>query len=285
MSAIDVTPAPTPREMGQQLRSVREASGLTVERVASELRMQKSLIHALEAGDWDRLGAMVFVRGHLRSYTRLLKIELNGLDDITRAAPAPVTPMVRASRGRQVFGRLGTQLVYVVITVLIGVPVWMAAQRHLATPDKPLALALDVPDVTPPAPPSIVDEAGADAPEAADTAVVAVPDPTPPRPLTPTVASLLPSAAPPAAEISLHFTQDSWVELYAPNGHAIEQHLIAAGEVRTFQRGQLGRVVIGNADGVSFKIGGKVQDLDPWRRANVARFAVSSDGSLGPARD
>jgi len=230
------------------------------------------------------------VRGHLRSYARLVGIELAELDSIA-AAPVAVTPMVRTGRGQQIFGRLGTRLVYVVITALIGVPVWIAAQRHLAVPDKTLAVALDIPEVQPVLPTPLPEEqdplpasAGqiADAPEPAPPAITAAPPP-----LT-AMASLLPSPLPepaPSADIVLNVDQDSWVELYAPGGGSLEQNLIAAGEVRRFAHGQLGRVVIGNADGVTLRIGGEIQDLSGVRRANVARFAVSSDGSIRPVSD
>jgi len=288
--------AATARQMGQQLRLAREAAGLEVDTVAAQLRMQKGMIGALEQGDWSRLGALVFVRGHLRSYARLLGIELDALDEIAAPAPVAITPMARSGRGQQMFERLGTRLVYVVITALIGVPVWIAAQRHLAVPDKTLAVALDIPEVQPVLPVPLPEEQAplpASAGQIADAPAPPAPVPAPPvitaapPPLT-AMASLLPTPLPeptPSADIILNLNQDSWIELYAPDGGSLEQNLIAAGEVRHFAHGQLGRVVIGNADGVSLRIGGEVQDLSGVRRANVARFAVSSDGSIRPVSD
>jgi len=284
MTATDSTAGTPARQMGQQLREAREAAALGVEAVAARLRMQKGLIRALEAGDWSRLGAPVFVRGHLRSYARLLGIELPLLDEIATVPPAPVVPMVRSGRGQQLFGRLGTRLVYAVITVLVGVPVWMAANRHLAAPDQARSVALDIPEVHP-APPAAGGDEGVPVPAAATGA--SAPPVAEARPVT-TMASLIPSPSVPdavPAEITLHFSQDSWVELYAPGGRSLEQNLLKAGEVRRFARGQLGRVVIGNADGATLRIGGEVQDLSSVRRANVARFAVSSAGVIGPVPD
>jgi len=274
MTGTDSTAA-TAQQMGQHLRHVREDAGLAVDTVAQRLRMPKHLVRSLEEGDWSRLGAPVFVRGHLRSYARLLQIELAGLDEITESPPMPVTPMVRSGRGQQIFGRLGTRLVYAVITVLIGVPIWIAAQRHLATPlPTPLAVTLDVPEIQPPLPTPLPDE-----PPSSDASASTLAAPPAAPPLT-AMASLLPSAmpvpvAPPASEITLHMNQDSWVELYAPDGSSLEQRLLPAGEVRGFA----------NAEGVTLRIGGEIQDLTGVRRANVARFAVSSDGSIRPVAD
>jgi len=290
MSLTDATEGTAAQQMGQHLRRVREHNRLTADVVAARLRMPKSLVLSLEQGDWSRLGAPVFVRGHLRSYAHLLGVELDGLDEIT-ALPTPVAPMIRIGRGQKIFGRLGTQIVYVVITALIALPIWMAARHHLSAPGPAMADALDLPGVDP----------GVDTPqplpqplpeheEDFDGELAAIPAPaSPPRPLT-TVASLLPpspqpSASASASDITLHLNQDSWVKLYAPNGRTLEQSLLKAGETRRFRPGQLGRVVIGNAAGVTMKIGDKIQDLTAWQRANVARFAVSSDGVLGPITD
>jgi len=235
MVMTDSTAGTPAQQMGQQLRQAREAGGLGVDVVAARLRMQKGLIRALEAGDWSRLGAPVFVRGHLRSYARLLKVELDGLDDVGTVPPVPVVPMVRAKRGQQWFGHLGTRLVYVVITVLVGVPVWMAAHRHLAAPDQARAVALDFPEVQP-----VISISNQNVPSAAPTeasAVSALPA-AGTRPVT-AVASLIPSSVSDTAqaEIILQFAQDSWVELYAPGGRSLEQDLLKAGEVRPMPRG------------------------------------------------
>jgi cytoskeleton protein RodZ len=54
------------------LREAREALGLNVDEVAHELHLSREVVLALEAGDYEMLGAPVFIRGHLRSYARLV---------------------------------------------------------------------------------------------------------------------------------------------------------------------------------------------------------------------
>jgi cytoskeleton protein RodZ len=44
-------------------------------------------------------------------------------------------------------------------------------------------------------------------------------------------------------------------------------------------------VVLGNASAVEVQQAGSTVDIAPYRRANVARFTVSSDGSLAPVAD
>jgi len=291
MTEIDSTAGTPAQQMGQHLRQIRENAGLSVDAVALKLRKPKNLIHSLEAGNWQ-LDAPIFVRGHVRSYASLLGVELTGLDRIIGDKPAPVTPMVSVGRGQQLVAWLGARTVYVVITVLLGVPVWIAAQRHLSAPDTPpQAVTLVLPEVQPSSLPTPLPEQ--DLPQAFGVSIAntpASPTETAPAPPLTAMASLLPPAtlpepASPASDIVLSVNQDSWVELYAPGGGSLEQKLINAGEVRRFAHGQLGRVVIGNVDGVTLRIGGEVRDLSGVRRANVARFAVSSDGSIRPVSD
>ena len=57
------------------------------------------------------------------------------------------------------------------------------------------------------------------------------------------------------------------------------------GEERSYRNGQVGRVVLGNASAVEVQQAGSTVDIAPYKRANVARFTVSSDGSLAPVAD
>ena len=59
-------------EAKTSLREARETLGISVDEVAHELRLSREVILSLDEGDYDKLGAPVFVRGHLRSYARLL---------------------------------------------------------------------------------------------------------------------------------------------------------------------------------------------------------------------
>ncbi|TDJ42247.1 MAG: helix-turn-helix domain-containing protein, partial [Gammaproteobacteria bacterium] len=56
------------------LRNAREALGITIDEVAHELHLSREVVLSLEAGDYETLGPPVFVRGHLRSYARLVEL-------------------------------------------------------------------------------------------------------------------------------------------------------------------------------------------------------------------
>lgn len=251
---------------GQRLRTAREAAGLSIQDVAGRLKMPARVVESLEAEDWERLGAAVFVRGQLRSYARLLGLPGEAVEEAAGVAPVrPVElrPRTYVPRMRIVAEQSARRLIYVVITAAIALPVWLATQPHLGSQD-PVSATLDVP---------VPAEGEAGAPVQRS-----------PRPL---VASMAPvaqrQAAPPAPALELRLGGDSWVELSAPDGSIIEQALLRDGTVRSFARGEVGSVVLGNAGAVEVRRNGVGQDLSPYLRANVARFTVSSDGSLAPA--
>jgi cytoskeleton protein RodZ len=269
---------------GARLRQAREAAGLTLEAVGQQLRMPVLIVKSLETEQWDRLGAPVFVRGQLKSYARLLKIDLG--DVLDQASIGPVVPPQLVShthtpRARRIAESLGRRALYVGITAVLAVPVWFATRGHFdSASTSPNTASLDVI-------PAAVPVAGAVVP-AAQLAPVAVPVPAPATPSAPYLASLTPvprptAAAPaPAGALSLQFKGDSWVDIAAPDGTTVEKALIKSGETRTFSPGQVARMVLGNASAVEVQQGGTIVDLSPYQRANVARFTVSSDGSVAP---
>jgi len=56
---------------GARLRAARERKGLSLVEAADALRLDQSLVEALERDDFAALGAPVFGKGHLRKYAVL----------------------------------------------------------------------------------------------------------------------------------------------------------------------------------------------------------------------
>ncbi len=260
---------------GERLRKAREAAGLDVAEVARRLKMPVRVVQSLENQDWDGLDAPVFVRGQLRSYARLLGLRID--EALPSASPSlPIEPAKLEPRAytpplRRAADRLMGRMVYIVITALIAVPVWMATRSHLDSRIQ-LDTALELP-----ADPAATAERPAPEPGVDDG----------PRPLVASMAALPQrerAATRPAdaAALSLRFSEDSWVEIFDLQGDVLERGLLKAGDRRDFARGEVGRVVIGNVEAVEVRGNGSVQDLSEFQRANVARFTVSSDGSIAP---
>ncbi|MDH5821456.1 DUF4115 domain-containing protein [Luteimonas sp. RD2P54] len=264
---------------GDRLRQARADAGLSVVEVAARMRVPVRVVESLEAEDWSRLGAPVFVRGQLRSYARALGLPADALAGVPASAPIEppqLAPRTFVSPLQRFAEQAARRLVYVVITAAIAVPVWMVTRQHVEVA-QPESASLD-----------IVPGAESDL-----TAAPAAAEQARQRHQRPFVASMTPiqnrkpAPQPPVGEpaLSLRFSGDSWIEIQAADGSSVEQALVKAGERRSYAPGEVGRILLGNADAVEVRQYGRVQDMAPYQRANVARFTVSSDGSLAPASE
>jgi len=270
---------------GTRLRQAREAAGLTLDDVGQRLRMPVQVVRSLEEEQWQKLGAPVFVRGQLRSYARLLNVDVSEL--LEQAQVGPVVPPTLVShthtpRARRIAENLGRRVLYVGITAVLAVPVWFATRGHFdAGTPSPNTASLDVIPATVPVTPAAE---GTQPVASTETSVASTAKPA----ATPYVASLAPVPRPASAPagvgttLDMQFNGDSWVDIGGPDGSTVEKALIRSGESRSFTPGQVTRVTLGNASAVQVQQNGAIVDLAPYQRANVARFQVSSEGSVVP---
>ncbi|MFC7521756.1 helix-turn-helix domain-containing protein [Xanthomonas populi] len=283
----DSLPNPFEQEKGcgQHLREARQAAALSVDDVAGKLRMPAHVVRSLEQEQWQRLGAPVFVRGQLRSYARLLHVDLEPL--LLQATIAPVEPVTLVShahtpRARRILESTARKALYVVITGVFAVPVWYATRSHLDG-KAPSTVSLDsVPEAAKTGTSTAGATQSANAPREQHAPYIASMTPVPRA--TPDIETPAAAAAS-GGSLSLSFSGDSWVQILAPDGSAVEKALVRAGELRSYSPGQVGRIVLGNASAVEVQQGGGIVDVKPFQRANVARFAVSSDGAVVPASE
>jgi cytoskeleton protein RodZ len=298
--------------LGIRLRQAREAAGMSVESVAKQLKLPLAIVRAMELEDWARLGAPIYVRSYLGSYLRLVGLPAELVEQVATGSDAPaLVAMGSASRVQHAVSRSMRNLGYLAMTALLVVPVFLVARNYQAGA-KPELLTLET---TPPAltasaaasasvpqPPSGPHQAPASptvessavvsglpasdavaSPAAADLAVApAVPsvEEAGSGP-SPVMASMAPFAQP--SEVAqgplvLRFAAESWVDIVDPQGGRIERGLVEAGAERRYAAGQVARITLGRADAVDVSFAGKAVDLAPFRAANVARFAVSSEG-------
>ena len=61
--------------VAEQLHRGREARGLTVNQVADITKMRTDHVRALESGDFDAFTAPVYIRGFVRTYAALLRLD------------------------------------------------------------------------------------------------------------------------------------------------------------------------------------------------------------------
>lgn len=301
----EVESAEVEESIGSRLRQAREGRGMSIEELAARLRVPLQLVRDVERDCFERLGADVYVRGHLRATCRELSLSEQLAACYRGVAEQPtLQPMLKASLLDRLLEHSTRSLVYIVLTASIGIPVvWFALRspQNVGTVPAQLARLDPVPVARPDAP---VARDG-DAIATADLATPVVPamaqgGDTQGAPVvaslsgfldTPSAAAAVPEPAPPVVSepvvgaLTLSFRSESWVEVRDADNRPLDEVLARSGDERSYPLGPGMRVVLGNASGVSARIGERALDLKPFQRANVARFAVSSQGEVRPDRD
>ncbi|WP_031371651.1 MULTISPECIES: RodZ domain-containing protein [Lysobacter] len=260
---------------GARLKQAREAAGLSIEDVAARLKMPSRVVLSLENDDTGSAGAPVFVRGQLRSYARLVGIDLEDQlsgTPLASTAPSELISHTHTPRYRRVFEQTTRRAIYIVMTAAIAVPVILATRPHLSNSGNVQSLEM---------PANLAGAEHAVAQVAARSATAAA---TPPQ-RTPLVASMAPALSHIQASktLTLNFTGESWMQVRGTGGQVLDEGTVQAGQTRSYNLGEVGYVKLGNASGVEVRKTGESVDLAPFSRGSVARFTLSSDGSLAPA--
>ncbi|GIX38990.1 MAG: hypothetical protein KatS3mg128_0039 [Silanimonas sp.] len=293
------------QDIGGRLRSARLRQGLEIDALARELKYTRAILQAIEAGDWPRLGAPVFARNLVGRYAARLGVPVD-LDAVAQHLHAPVlrsqVPVSRFGRFAEFSARhaayaggslLVLSMVYGALSLVPSGPVQVRSLDPAL--DQPLAQAIlaapeaEAPAGEPAQPPTdakaapapeeavahVAAAAGvAAAPAASETEAAAGPVATP----RPVAASFTGGVLP--RQLEMRFSGESWIEVMRRDGSVIERVLARAGEVRRYPSTEVGRVTVGNVDATEVIVDGSRVNLDGVRAANVARFALSSDGSI-----
>ncbi|MDO6564870.1 DUF4115 domain-containing protein [Amphritea sp. 1_MG-2023] len=110
----------------------REQQGLTKSEVARELKLSEKYIDSLECGAFDELPSMVFARGYVQSYSKLLKLDVNRylalFDNLYGRASSGSAPQFRTTPGVQSTAKLGDPVIkwsaWIFILAIVAVTIW-----------------------------------------------------------------------------------------------------------------------------------------------------------------
>ncbi len=294
--------APPTVNVGQSLRTAREARGLALPDVAQTLKLGVRQIEALENGDWQGLPGQTFIRGFVRNYARLLQVDaaplMAQLDLILEkpanslAAPEgrlgsmPQTGGAISRRDRAVV-LIGVGLVAFASLVYFLLPNDLSALREstqslldsFARKEEPAVVAPAAPEPEPVFPPGSTPQQ------------IMNPQIEPPVPAVPPIeAPASGQAQPPAgvssvvveqktpvagsAQLRFVFDKDSWVEVRDRDDKVVFSQRTAGGAERSVSgQGPLS-LVIGYAPGVKLYWRGELIDLVPHTRGDVARLVL-----------
>lgn len=266
----------------------REALGLSLDDVASQLKFSARQIEALEAGDFDRLPGGAFARGMMRSYARLLKLEpAEIIDQLSAAGAKPQTALEEAVSLRTPIpfseGGKHVNLVYMLLSVVIlSVVAFFAIQWYQeSSGTRKLAFVRPVSVVAPESSTPTQARAPSMAPEAATFASAGA---SPPAETTPAieekrvaqpVASVAPAMSTGKGRITLRFEGQSWVEVKGAKGAVLISQLNPGGTEKVVEGDPPFELTIGNAMKVHLLYNDRPVDLKPHVNVDVARLTLN----------
>ncbi len=279
--------------VGETLSRARCAVGLSVDDVAQQLKFKPRQIEALESERFAELPGGVFVRGMVRSYARLLKLDPEPLARRVSGV-APATPSIddavsfrkpipfsdSARRAYLGYGLLSIAVLGVVAALVVEWP-----REGLSGAGLTFVPAARAPENTPlPVPSQPVAQKPQSVAEPVGVPLASV---APQMSAAPTLAAPQTAAAEPAARtapsiadperdrrITLRFEKTSWVEVRDAEGRVLLSSMNAGGTSRVVEGIAPLHLVIGNAQHVRLSHGDRPVDLVPYTRLDVARLTL-----------
>jgi cytoskeleton protein RodZ len=259
----------TPLSVGTVLREARERMGLSVSDVVNRLKFAPRQIKALEQDDFGQLPEAAFVRGFVRSYARLLKIDeaplLAALPDAHAHDAAATQQQAVEVPFPGVYSVRKSNIVWLVAALLValvlGVFTWWHARKPAAAPARRVATVVQ-PVALPPVSAVMAAPVISAASAAAATADVAA------RPKV----KFHTSAG--AGLIRMTFDEDSWVEVKDHDGKLLMSQVNPAGSEQSIDGAPPFTLTIGHAGGVKLYYKGKPVDLAPSTNVDVAHVTL-----------
>ncbi len=299
----DATSTPVQGNVGDTLRTARTALDLTVEQLATELRIEARQLAALEDNRFEQIGVPVFVKGYLRQYGQRLGLAYGDLLALYYKQVAPADIEIRPSRtiklrdDRQIRSWIVSAVV--LLAILTGLAVWWfnggrfditsirgagasigpaesspAAAPVRNEPSPPIATPTPAPiPITPPVPSPVAVEV----PVAADNSTEAADEPTVAPDEGGTPAEQADASA--GVALDLTFEDESWAEIVDGRGERLFYGLAAAGRHAVVHGDPPFSIVLGNADVVRMLVDGNEYRVPTeGRQGKLARFSVDIAG-------
>jgi cytoskeleton protein RodZ len=282
--------------IGAELAQAREERGLSISDVAQQLKFAPRQLEALEQDRYEQLPGGTFVRGMVRSYARLLKLEPEPLLERISgrfAAPDAGTLAARYSQPvpfsdnarRSTFVYLGLSLGVLVLAAGIGYS-WYRDHNQsarLAAAKRAAQVVAKAPAQAPRAQPKVVEVAAAAEP----VAPKAPPQVKIESPAKVTQARAMDVAPPPKQEkvvaapltgasnrVVIRCNEEAWIEVKDANDRMLVSSLNPKGAERVVRaRGPL-TLVIGNPAQVRVMHNDRSIDLAPHTKSGIARFTL-----------
>jgi len=264
---------------GEYLKKAREKKRLSLEKIASQTRIQEAHLRALESEDFANLPAKVFAKGFVRSYAKALGLdEEETLQRFLETSGSfyeqiqPELPHVQVKLEVAHQSIVSWKLVVIVVAVIAIGALWSWLPQQQEIP-----IALSEPEATspqepiPPAfppeeselPVTPVDSVSTQPSPPAPVPTAPMPKPTPPstvKPVPPT--SPIPLIEETTADgshiLEIEATQLTWVVVQSDQQTPSEA-LLQPGQRTTWKANKQFLLTLGNAAGVVVRLNGESQ--------------------------
>lgn len=295
---------------GAALRAARQATQLSVGDVANRLRMGVKQVEALENDNYDALPKGTFLRGFVRNYAKIVRLDADQLLALLESSnedarpyrgPSIVVPTQNievAVPGGQLAAPKARYGALALVLVLLGLAGWYwwafifnpapptaasaAPGSSTVTASAPTpASATPTPQITEPtaAPPVALSTPPA-TPVAATPSASATPAPVPPAEPAPAAVVAPQVDVPPPKRtdtrgvIGFTFAAPSWVEVIDGTGRTVLEAKFKAGDAEEITGRPPFSIVIGNAPATRMAYNGKEFDLAPHTKLTTARIKL-----------
>jgi len=270
-------PVPSPRILpGCRLRELREARGLSLVEVSRSLKFSPRQIEALECDDFEKLPGTTVIRGFIRSYAKILKVEAEPLlAMLEQQLPVPPvqiqmpettgTAMPESGERSQILSLwAGLSAVAVALVALIFYVDW---SKWLPKFEKtPHTQEMQPKGLVQVEPPSLVQ---------VEPPLPRIEQPAAIEASTPVAPSPAPSSIDPnMRQMVFDFEGKSWVEVKDGAHRVIFAQINEPGTRQVVIGKPPFSVVIGNAASVKVQYEERLIDLEPHTKVDVARLTV-----------
>ena len=237
--------------IGSDLKSAREAAGLTLEEVSARTKLRSSLVAAIERDDFSLCGGDVYARGHIKVLANLYRIDSTYLSELFDksfgSADTSLDDLAQANaqnleRRSSISWKSLSGVAAVALLIAVVVSNQLPSNQEIVS-----------------------------APELNSN--------SPSSTASPNESSSLPAVASVDEGVTVRLTvvkSYSWISVTAADGSALFTGQIEKGETREFTDKQVLRLVIGNAGAVSINVNGVDKGI-PGAIGEVVRLEFTPD--------
>ncbi len=287
---------------GSKLKSARVSLQKSIEEVAAELNLNKSIIESIEEMDETKLPSAVFVKGYIRTYAKFVQIEPENLiKDFSDIDETEVVIEIAKNKTKNEFNfEPNFKISLAVIIIIVLVLMFFSFNTTEKNTDKSFGANMDVTAIGD----SLKNEHAIEQNDEykvkePETEALAISEESLPLENTDDVENSeqqLEKMVPDVVEIAIDgeiintetdyknglliiANENSWMEISNNENKRIFSGVLAKGEQQYFTDSEFYKLIIGRSNAVIIEYFGQVVDFSVYTQSNgISRFDISKDG-------